>query len=117
MVIVCLPRVIHVGVYNYICTLLIPLGFILILYVHILKNARHQAWRIAAQNYLGNHPDGQNALQPISTVCNNCTHHNGSPVLTWIPVVIVLALLDAEYFSPNVNSASLLTLFTSVTAG
>ena len=50
-----------------VCGLPIPLVIIIVLYIHILKVARRQARRIAAENFRGNPPDGQDAPQPIST--------------------------------------------------
>ena len=70
-----------------ICCLPIPLVIIIVLYIHILRVARRQARRIAAQNHVGNPADGQNAPQPVST--------KGATTVIIITVTLVLCWTSA----------------------
>ena len=83
--------------YIWICILVISLGIILILYVYILKVARHQVRCIAEQNNIGNNPDEQNAPRRISTRSATTVFIiTGAVCLAWIPMIIFL-LLKAKH--------------------
>ena len=75
--------------YTGICIFTTALSIILVLYMYILKVARRQARRIAAQNHIGNPPEGQNAPQPISTKsATTVLIITGALCICWMPQII-----------------------------
>ena len=80
----------------------IPLAIILVLYVYILKVARHQARCIAAQNNIGNNPGEQNAPQRISTKCASTVFIiTGAVFLAWTPAIIIMVLALQDIIVPS----------------
>ena len=89
--------------YIWICILAISLGIILILYVYILKVARHQVRRIAEQNNIGNNPDEQNAPRRISKRSATTVFIiTGAVYLAWIPNIIMLLLIVQSIIIPDI---------------
>ncbi|XP_038066543.1 melanocyte-stimulating hormone receptor-like [Patiria miniata] len=86
--------------YMYLCIIVISLGIILVLYVHILKIARHQARRIAAQNYIANPQGEQNAPHRVSTrSATTVIIVTGSAFLCWAPQIVNVTLdLEVEQY-------------------
>ncbi|XP_038066544.1 uncharacterized protein LOC119736600 [Patiria miniata] len=85
----------YVCEYIYICIVVISLGIILVLYVRILKIARHQARRIAAQNQVANPQGEQNAPHRVSTrSATTVIMVTGSAFLCWAPQIVYVTLVQ-----------------------
>ena len=81
------------------------------LYVHISLIARRQARRIVAENQPGNGQDGQRIPERINTrSTTTIIIITGTLVITWIPSLIMFALVMQQIDSMAYNSLLVMSL-------